>query len=71
MQIHGGNIFHNENSILNRYCTIRILKYLIEAKMYSTLKVFLISGGTNRVAILFLQLCMDIHALVKNNVKIK
>jgi len=42
-----GNIFDNENTILNRYCTIRILRYLIEAKMHSSLKVFLISGGTN------------------------
>jgi hypothetical protein len=71
MQIHSGNIFYNENSILNIYCRIRILKDLIEAKMYSFLKVYLISGDTNLAAILFLQLCMDIRALVKTNVEIK
>lgn len=48
----GGNNFYNENSILYRYCRIRILKDLIEVKMYSFLNVYLISGDTNFAAIL-------------------
>ncbi len=71
MQIHSGNIFYNENSILNKYCRIQILKDLIEAKMYSFLKIYRISEDTNLAAILFLQLCMDTHALAKTNAEIK
>jgi len=67
----GGNIFYNENSILDRYCRIRILKDLIEVKMYSFLKVYLISGGYEFRGYFILQLCMDVHTLVKTNVEIK